>query len=89
MPVVLAVLSLMALAAAVAGARWAVSEGKWSGGIANRTWQRTTGRVTDLPGDKERGERLALEMDGERFWCETCGRTHPLIEHRRCREEAR
>lgn len=30
--------------------------------------------------------RLYLQMADEIFWCETCGRTHPLREHRECRE---
>jgi hypothetical protein len=65
-----------------------VSEGKWSGGIANRTWARTNGRVIDLPGDAERGARLYAEHKDEIFWCETCGRTHPLREHQDCRNPA-
>lgn len=63
-----------------------MSEGKWSGGAANRTWARTNGRITDLPGDPERGARLFADHAHEIFWCETCGRTHPLIEHRDCRK---
>ena len=33
----------------------------------------------------ERGKRLSALLAGEDFWCETCGQTHPLIEHRDCR----
>lgn len=33
-----------------------------------------------------RGARLSAQMAGEIFWCEVCGRTHPLIEHRECRK---
>ena len=65
-----------------------MSDGKWSGGIANRTWARTSGRVTDLEGDAERGPRLYAQLAGRLFLCETCGRTHPLREHRLCRENA-
>lgn len=62
-----------------------MSEGKWSGGIANRTWARTRGRVTDLEGDAERGPRLYEQLADERFLCEVCGRHHALREHRICR----
>lgn len=36
--------------------------------------------------DGARAARLCAQLAGEDFWCETCGRTHPLIEHRDCRE---
>jgi hypothetical protein len=64
-----------------------MSDGKWSGGVANRTWQRGT-RVTKWPGDTERGPRLYEQLAGERFLCEICGVMHPLAEHRQCRSAA-
>jgi len=30
--------------------------------------------------------RFTAEHAHEDFWCEICGRTHPLIEHRECRK---
>lgn len=61
-----------------------MSDGKWSGGRANRSWSRGV-RVTDWPGDAERSERLFEQLAGEIFLDETCGRTHPLDEHILCR----
>ena len=62
-----------------------MSDGRWSGGIANRTWARTNGVITDLTGDTERGARLYELVKDERFLCETCRCRHPLREHRECR----
>jgi hypothetical protein len=63
-----------------------VSEGKWSGGIANRTWSRFSGaRVVEFSGDAERSARLDVALAGESFWCEACGQVHPLRQHRECR----
>lgn len=62
-----------------------MSEGKWSGGIANRTWARSNGTVTDLAGDAERSARLYEMNQAERFLCDSCGELHPLSEHRQCR----
>lgn len=62
-----------------------MSDGKWSGGAANRNWARPGSRVS-LDGDQERGKRLYAQLAGEPFLCETCGRVHPLREHRQCRE---
>ena len=64
-----------------------MSEGKWSGGVANRTWARSQGRATELPGDAERGRRLYAQLAAENFYCQHCGRSHPLREHRVCRAE--
>ena len=61
-----------------------MSDGKWSGGTANRNWARPGSR-TRVTGDAARGLRLFEELKGERFLCE-CGRLHPLIEHRQCRD---
>jgi hypothetical protein len=61
-----------------------VSDGKWSGGAANRSWSRGTS-VTGWPGDAERSERLFEALASEMFLCEVCGRTHPLDEHTLCR----
>jgi hypothetical protein len=60
--------------------------GQWSGGTHNRYWQRPGSRLRDVPGDAERGRRLFAHLAAERFWCGTCGGTHPLAEHRACRE---
>lgn len=59
--------------------------GKWSGGIANREWNRAAGQryFGRLARDAE--HRLYLAVAGERFYCEACGGFHPLAEHRACR----
>ena len=62
-----------------------VMAGKWSGGAANRYWQRPGSRVLHVHGDKERGQRIFAAIQHEPFWCDNCGGLHPLIEHRRCR----
>jgi hypothetical protein len=62
-----------------------MSEGKWSGGAANRNWTRPGSRLRTT--DPERDRRLFELMKHERFLCETCGRMHELIEHRACREQ--
>ena len=59
--------------------------GKWSGGAANRYWARPGRRVLNVPGDTERGPRLFAALAAEPFWCDNCGRGHPLAEHRDCR----
>ena len=61
-----------------------MSDGKWSGGTANRNWARPGNRVT-ITDDQARGARLYAELAGEDFLCDTCGRMHPLREHRQCR----
>ncbi len=60
-----------------------MSDGKWSGGAANRLWSRPGSR--HYPHDPERGARLYAQLADAVFWCETCGRMHPLREHRECR----
>jgi len=60
--------------------------GQWSGGSANRYWQRAGSRVRNVPGDTERRQRLYRLLADERFWCDNCGAMHPLHEHRDCRE---
>jgi hypothetical protein len=62
--------------------------GQWSGGTANRYWQRPGSRARHVTGDAERGRRLYAELAGERFWCDNCGSLHPLAEHRGCRAES-
>jgi hypothetical protein len=59
--------------------------GEWTGGGANRYWQRPgyRGGVID---DPERDARLYAAMANERFFCETCTGVHPLAEHRLCRD---
>jgi len=59
--------------------------GQWSGGTANRYWRRPGRRVLNVPGDAERGPRLFAELAREPFWCDNCGASHPLAEHRDCR----
>jgi hypothetical protein len=61
--------------------------GQWSGGAANRYWQRPGSRLRDVEGDAERGRRLYELLKDERFWCDNCGGMHPLREHRDCREQ--
>ena len=64
-----------------------MSDGKWSGGAANRTWAR--------PGSRHYAETLTAQQQhelyeqhaDEDFWCETCGGSHPLKEHRQCRAQ--
>lgn len=66
-----------------------MSEGKWSGGTANRTWARYAGaRTVDIAGDDERGPRLYDQLKDEIFFCETCKGTHSLAEIRQCRSAA-
>lgn len=65
-----------------------MSDGKWSGSTANRIWARPGSRITDLPGDTERGHRLTEQLADAEFLDETCGRVHPLREHRECRERS-
>lgn len=59
--------------------------GRWSGGTANRYWQRPGSRLRNVPGDAERGKRLFAQLAQESFWCDNCGDCHPLAEHRACR----
>ena len=62
-----------------------MSEGRWSGGAANRTWVRPGSRRSMTAEDVERGHRLYQQMKGVAFLCETCGQMHPLAEHQTCR----
>jgi len=62
-----------------------MSDGKWTGSAHTMTWTRPGSRLRNLPGDAERGARLHAQLADEVFLCETCGRTHPLREHRECR----
>ena len=59
--------------------------GQWSGGGANRYWQRPGSRVRNVEGDAERSQRLAALLADTPFWCDNCGACHPLREHRNCR----
>jgi hypothetical protein len=54
-----------------------MSGGKWTGQGQARRWVRPGSRRI-IPGDPERGERLAAGLARERFWCERCGGTHEL-----------
>jgi hypothetical protein len=62
-----------------------VSAGGWSGGVANREWNRAAGQgyFGRLARDAE--HRLYLAVADECFYCEACGACHPLREHRICR----
>lgn len=59
--------------------------GQWSGGVANRTWQRPGNRNRNVSGDPARSARLFALLKHERFWCGVCGCTHRLIEISACR----
>jgi hypothetical protein len=59
--------------------------GEWSGGAANRMWQRKGWRGPRPEGDAERGQRLYAQLADIPFFCEDCGAMHPLREHSRCR----
>jgi hypothetical protein len=54
---------------------------------AARVWDTRGARAPHLSGDLYRGRRLYELLQHERFWCETCGRSHPLCEHRQCRAQ--
>jgi hypothetical protein len=62
-----------------------MSDGKWSGGIANRTWARPGSRYASDGMTGEQRRALYESVKDEPFWCETCGGAHPLREHRECR----
>lgn len=66
-----------------------MSDGKWSGGAANRTWSRPGSRHVHVHGDTERARRLYEQMKDVPFLCDTCGQMHPMVEHQRCREAER
>lgn len=63
-----------------------MSDGKWSGGAMNRSWNRPGRRRVMTADDVELGRRLFAQMKGTPFFCETCGRMHPLAGHQTCRE---
>ena len=65
-----------------------MSDGKWSGGLANRTWARPGNRYGDDGLTPEQQHALFEEHADEPFWDETCGQVHPLREHRQCRGAA-
>lgn len=67
-----------------------MSDGKWSGRGPNRNWARPGSRHYDDGMTAAEQHALYTEHAAESFWCETCHGTHPLSEHRRCRnpEEA-
>ena len=57
------------------------SDSRWSGGIANREWNRAAGRVhlPRLPAHVE--HQMYLDQLDERFYCPDCGGTHVLREN--------
>lgn len=58
----------------------------WSGGAANRQWNRAAGQavIPRLPPETE--HQLYLEMLDKVFWCDHCNGTHPLRDHKACRD---
>ena len=60
---------------------------EWQGGIANGGFVRGGNRNRNIPGDKERGERLYALLADTPFWCANCGGMHALREHRICRAD--
>ena len=62
-----------------------MSDSKWSGGIANRTWARPGNRYGSDGLDDDQRAALYDSVKDESFWCETCEGHHPLREHRLCR----
>lgn len=63
-----------------------MSDGKWSGGAANRSWNRPGSRLRAGPETAQRDHRLYEQMKDLPFYCETCGQMHPMVEHQRCRD---
>lgn len=59
---------------------------EWAGGIANGGFQRAGSRIRNVPGDAERGVRLFRQLAGAIFYHERCGGSHPLAEHRKCKQ---
>jgi len=66
-----------------------MSDGKWSGGRANRNWARPGSRRRAVEGDAERSARLAADLADAVFYCETCHGSHPLRDMGTCRESSR
>ena len=62
-----------------------MSDGKWSGGAANRAWIRPGSRYRRDGLSDDRRHELYEQMAGESFYCEACGGHHPLREHQACR----
>jgi hypothetical protein len=66
--------------------------GAWSGAGLNRTWH-PGGRPRQVHAltaeDRARGARLFAELADVPFYCETCHGSHPLSEHKACREGTR
>jgi hypothetical protein len=60
--------------------------GVWTGSGTTRRWVRPGSRLTNVPGDRERSQRLMAALADTPFWCDNCGSMHPLIEHRDCRD---
>jgi hypothetical protein len=63
-----------------------MSDGRWSGGRENRDWARPGSRHYPEQLDAATRRGLYDAVADEPFWCETCGGTHPLREHRDCRK---
>jgi hypothetical protein len=62
-----------------------MSDGTWSGGTANRSWSRHGSRHYQEELTEAEVRELFEDKADEPFWCESCGATHPLSEHRECR----
>jgi hypothetical protein len=61
-------------------------------GVAVQTWREVNEAIVDGTIARERASgrvgQLELTLADTRFWCQTCGRMHPLREHRHCRAAA-
>jgi hypothetical protein len=59
---------------------------KWQGSGIYGGFVRQGNRNRNVPGDRERGQRLFAELASERFWCANCGGTHELRDMSGCHE---
>jgi hypothetical protein len=57
------------------------SDSRWSGGLANREWNRAGGRenLPRLPAQVE--HQMYLDKLDTSFYCDGCSQTHPLREN--------
>ena len=68
-----------------------MSDGKWSGAGANRSWSRPGSRYVHDGLTPAQRRDLYESVADERFACDSCSGYHQLREHRECRaaEQAR
>jgi hypothetical protein len=57
------------------------SDRRWSGGIANRTWNRAAGAENIGSLSPEEEHELYLSKLDSSFYCPDCGTAHPLREN--------